>query len=219
MAEVGGLFDQHRITSVPIAFYDSNGISANEVVGEVTRALSGVEVATERPELIPINEIDSFSRAVEVPASAVVSISQPLKLAERDVKRLVAEIIGEPYIGADWGGEADDLMSDRVILGSRRVPVSFIFKGPAKRGALTLAMMGRNGDQLDRMLQQPADLFVIQHCDAISASVRRHLRRGIIALRATGHERAVGSVWDGSDCARLFVAHGMIDQKTGSLKH
>jgi hypothetical protein len=80
-------------------------------------------------------------------------------------------------------------------------------------------MMGRNGDQLDRMLQQPADLFVIQHCDAISAAVRRHLRRGIIALRATGHERAVGSVWDGSDCARLFVAHGMIDQKTGSLKH
>ena len=217
MAEGGGPFARHMTASIPRRFLDANGISSEDVVEEVARALNGVQVASDRPELIVINEIDSFSAAADVPASAVVAISRPLKLAEREVKRLVAEIIGEPYVGADWGGEADDLMSDRVLLGSHRVPTSFIFKGPAKRGALTLAMMGRNGDQLDRMLQQPAQLFVIQHCDAVSSAVRRHLRRGIIALRATGNPRAVGSVWDGSDCARLFVALGKIDRATGAL--
>jgi hypothetical protein len=181
--------------------------------------LQGLQVGSEQPELIPIDAIDSFRRAAEVSPQSVAAISRPLALPERDVKRLVAEIIGEPYVAADWGGEADDLSSDRVLLGGRRVATSFIFKGPGEKGTLTLAKMGRNGDQLDRMLSQPADLFVIQHCEAVSTAVRRHLRRGIIALRATGNKRAVGSVWDGSDCARLFVAHGMIEPQTGVLRH
>lgn len=218
MAEVGGPITPQMIATVPRRFYDANEAGPDDVFRELARALHGLDVASSRPELIAIDDIDSFCRAAEVPASTVVAISRPLELPEREVKRLVAEIIGEPYAGADWGGEADDLSSDRVLLGSKRVPTSFIFKGPAKPGTLTLATLGRNGDQLDRMLEQPADLFVVQHCNAVSAAVRRHLRRGIIALRATGNKRAVGSVWDGSDCARLFAAHGMIDRLTGSLR-
>lgn len=37
----------------------------------------------------------------------------------------------------------------------------------------------------------------------------------VLARRAKGSPSAVGSLWDGSDCARLFVAHGLIDVATG----
>ncbi len=218
MVDGDGQFNPRIIPALPRAFFDANEITPEALAKELSGALDQYRVRSGSPTLIPIEEIDSFSRASEVSAVEVATISHPLKLPEMEVKRLVAKIIGEPYIPKDWGGEADDLFSTRVRLHDRPTGTTFIFKGPAKKGTLTLASLGANGDQLDRMLTQEASLFVVQHCDAIAASVRRHLARGIIALRAAGKEDAVGSVWDGSDCARLFLAHGTIDRATGALK-
>lgn len=41
------------------------------------------------------------------------------------------------------------------------------------------------------------------------------LRDMVLARRSEGNENVVGSVWDGADCARLFVAEGLLDPETG----
>jgi hypothetical protein len=212
-----GIFTPESLSAIPRAFFEANAVEVHEVSLEIRAALEGFQIGGSQAELIPIDKIDSFSRAFEIAPSEVAGISSPLQVPEKKVKQLIAQIIGEPYVKADWGGEADDLFSDRVVLNGQRVPTSFILKGPGTKGPLTLSKLGANGDQLDRMLNQPARLFVVQHANEVAVTVRNHLRRGILALRASGAEEATGSVWDGSDVARLLVAHGMVDLQTGRL--
>jgi hypothetical protein len=195
-------------------FLAANETSVHEVGAELKRVFDGVRVA-DRPELVPMEEIDTYARAAAVGASAVAHISKPLLLSEETVKTMLAKITGEPFVMKDWGGEPDDLFTTRVILGGRAVAASFILKGPAKKGPLTLAKLGKNGDQMVRMMSQPADLFVVQHCDVVAPAIRSHLRHMIRSLRASSNPRAVGSVWDGNDTARLLVAHGLVDRNTG----
>lgn len=83
---------------------------------------------------------------------------------------------------------------------------------------LTPARLGKNGDQLTRMLRQPADLFIVQHVGSVSPAVRQQLQDAIVARRARANSAAVGSVWDGVDTARLFVAHGYIEPHTGKVR-
>lgn len=210
-----GIVTDGVLAAIPDGFLDANRVSREAVARVLRESLGGLPLARDRPPLIGIDQIASFQKAAEVTPPLVAAISRPLALPERTVKEFVALILGEPRIDKDWGGEPDDLFSTRVVLIDRAVPASFILKGPGKAGPLTISKLGRNGDQLERMLDQPATLFVVQHCDSVRPAVHKALRRGILALRAEGHEEAVGSVWDGSDCARLLVAHGLIDPRTG----
>lgn len=203
--------------AVPDDFFDGNNIARDTLITALAEALGTSSVAS-RPEVIMIEEIDSFAAVETVSPQSVKGLSAPLALPEDKVKALIAKIIGEPFVPKDWGGERDDLFTTRVQLGGARVPASFILKGPAKKGPLTLAKLGKNGDQLDRMFNQPADLYVIQHCDQVTPAVRSHVRKAVLAAR-TSNPRAVASIWDGNDCARLFVAHGLIDPETGQLLH
>jgi hypothetical protein len=51
--------------------------------------------------------------------------------------------------------------------------------------------------------------------EAVDLTQEVEARDMVVARRAERGEHIVGSVWDGSDCARLFVAHGLIDPNTG----
>jgi hypothetical protein len=61
-------------------------------------------------------------------------------------------------------------------------------------------------------------LFIVQHVGQVSPTVRAQLEAAILARRVQGHAQSVGSVWDGVDVARLFVAHRFLDQRTGELR-
>jgi hypothetical protein len=54
------------------------------------------------------------------------------------------------------GGERSDLFSDRVIFEGERISTAFAFKGPAKFEPMTGAHLGKNGDQIDRLLDGTA---------------------------------------------------------------
>jgi hypothetical protein len=94
---------------------------------------------------------------------------------EADVKQAFAEILREPTVPKDWGGERSDLFT-AVEIGRRRVSAAFAFKGPAKFHAMTMADLGKNGDQIDRLFSEPADLMVLQHCHEITPPVRAMMR-------------------------------------------
>ena len=123
-----------------------------------------------------VDHIDSFSLAQLEPIPKRSELSLLRTVPEKEVKRAFAEIIGEPTTPDDWGGERSDLFSSFVRLDGRRISTAFAFKGPAKFAPLTMAGLGKNGDQIDRLFSEPADLLVLQHCHEITTPVRNAMR-------------------------------------------
>jgi hypothetical protein len=123
------------------------------------------------------DQIDNFERVRELdyrPSKTDLSLLQPIP--EASIKQAFAEIIGEPSVPKDWGGERSDLFTTAVALGGKRVSTAIAFKGPAKFHPMTVADLGKNGDQIDRLFTEPADLFILQHCHEITQPVRGMMR-------------------------------------------
>ncbi|MGD9694900.1 MAG: hypothetical protein AB7V42_04475 [Thermoleophilia bacterium] len=202
--------------SVPDAFLALNGTTRHEVVAEILRALGGVRVVREGV-FIPVDEIESFDQIVDVSPQELRHLGPRLEVSEAAVKRCILHILGETEISRDWGGERDDIFSARVRVDGRLLAGSFALKGPGTRGPLTPRKLGKQGDQIGRLVTQPADLFVVQYIGPVASSVREQLGHAIRSLRSQGNPAAVGSVWDGIDTARLLTAYGFLDASTGSL--
>lgn len=101
---------------------------------------------------VHIEQIDSFAKARDVPRSSSKKALAPLKdIPEQMVKEAFADIIGEATVPKYWGGEKSDLFSSSVEIDGQRVSTAFAFKGPAKFRPMTMAELGKNGDQINRL--------------------------------------------------------------------
>lgn len=132
------------------------------------------------------HNVDQFS---DVDFSRRVSKSALEELRhvpEEAVKHWFAEIIGEPDVPKDWGGEQYDLWTRHLTIQGERVRAAIAFKGPAAFHPMQIADLGKNGDQIQRLAHSPADLLVVQHCHSISSSVEHMLR--LVAI-TPGHLR------------------------------
>jgi hypothetical protein len=218
MERGGGNIDVEALARIPsLAFLAVNRTTREQVRDALTRALRGVKLVVGCPPLIPIEAIGSFARAGEVSPQQVASLAATkLPLPEQTVNEFIAKIIGEPYLDTDWGGELSDILTSRIELDDQRVAGAFLLKGAGSKQKLKPGDLGKNGDQVRRLSKQDADLFVVQHVGEFDEAVRDQLGDMILAKRAKGSPKAVGSLWDGSDCARLFIAHGLIDAQTGA---
>lgn len=83
----------------------------------------------------------------------------------------------------DWGGESCDLFGTTLLIDGHRTAAAFAFKGPGKSGRLTPGKMGKNGDQLQRLAQCPAEVFLVQYWDQIDQSVLKQLEQ-LIQLKS-----------------------------------
>ena len=98
-------------------------------------------------------------------------------LPEALIKEYFADILGEPSVPKDWGGEQFDLWTnDRLSIEGKQLRAAIAFKGPAKFAPMTIATLGKNGDQIDRLAQTAADVLVVQHCHQITAPVINMLK-------------------------------------------
>jgi hypothetical protein len=70
-------------------------------------------------------------------------------IPETVVKSSFADIFGgEPDVPKDWGGEQCDLWTpSRLSVEGQPLRAAFLFKGPAKFAPMTIAILGKNGDQ------------------------------------------------------------------------
>lgn len=123
---------------------------------------------------------------------------------EDHIKKFFAEILNEGNIPNDWGGEKSDLFTTKVMLNGKRYNGAFAFKGPAKFHKLTIAHMGKNGDQGLRLFDEPADICFIQHCHYIDPNVIRLVE----ALAATRNK--LYCVIDGIDTLRILKGYKKI---------
>lgn len=152
-----------------------------------------------------LDEFDSFARVRDIELNRTKQELQRLRaVPERDVKKAFAQIIGEPTVPKDWGGERSDLFTSRVKIDGKRIAAAFAFKGPAEFRPLKMAGLGKNGDQIDRLFTEPADLLVLQHCHEITSPVRGAMRA---YAQRMGNLRLFCLI-DGYDTVRLFQAYG-----------
>lgn len=210
--------------AIPDDFLIANEVTSEQVVMvlndtyDVVNVILSLRIPVEAYSLVQVDDFETFRKASSVDSTTVAKFAAPFNFPEQQIKKMVAYILGEPTLQKDWGGEFDDLFSGQMKFAGRRVTVSFLLKGPSLKGEMKLDKLGKNGDQLDRLLLQPAEVFVVQHVDNVSAAVRRHLARGITSLRSSG-TNAIGSVWDGKDTARVAVAYGFVDENGTKLSH
>jgi len=92
---------------------------------------------------------------------------------ELTVKELICRLLGEHSVPSDWGGEEGDVLSANLVVDGRRHAGAFLLKGPARFHPMKPTDLGKNGDQLYRLFNIPAHIYVVQHCHTIGAAVRK----------------------------------------------
>jgi len=151
-----------------------------------------------------IDGIDSFTRVCDSPdRPSKTDLIRLRDIPETDIKNAFAEIKGEPIVPKDWGGEKSDLFSSRVVINGNRISTAFVSKGPAQFRPMTLAELGKKGDQIVRLFTEPASLFVLQHCHEITPPVRQTMRA---FAEQTGRLRLF-CIIDGYDTFRILRAY------------
>ena len=159
-----------------------------------------------------MEQLSGFDRSAAVTPAKVAALmtNGRIDLLEDQVQSAFEDVIGETFHMKDHGGEECDMFSTRIRLvdDDRAHAAAFLLKGRGTRSQeLQIADCGHNGDQIVRLLQTPADLYVIQYVGPVSLNVMKDLRGKIRERRAEGREASYCIV-DGTDTARLMVASG-----------
>jgi hypothetical protein len=121
-----------------------------------------------RSKFIRVEEIKEFSKSKGIKSIAGL---KPARLSEAKTKEGFLKLLGEVKRPKDWGGENNDIFTDRVSLFGKKKRAAFALKGPAKTGPLVPGKMGKNGDQIQRLFDTPASVFIVQYEGEVKESV------------------------------------------------
>jgi hypothetical protein len=138
------------------------------------------------PIMITVDMIDTFKKVKSVSIDEVKDLI-PISLSEDAIQYHIEQIIGEPDHKNDWGGETNDLFTTHLIHNGKRIATAFLLKGPGQSGELTISKCGKNGDQILRLFDSPASLFIIQHIDKISEGVIKDAQLKVHNARQNGN--------------------------------
>ena len=152
---------------------------------------------------IHIDDIDSFKLVKGEPIPKKIDLELLKDIPENDVKIAIAEIINERTIPKDWGGEKSDLFSTNVKLNGDRVSTAFLLKGPSAFHPMMPKDLGKNGDQIVRLFEEPATLLVLQHCHEIMPPVRSMMK----AYASQTGKLRLFCVINGYDTLRILKAY------------
>jgi hypothetical protein len=156
-----------------------------------------------------IDDIDSFSEVRRVTPPMVVNFLQDgfLALSEDQVQTFLEEILAVPFHRRDWAGEINDLCTANVTVDGARWATAFLLKGPGiGKKEMEIAHCGKRGDQLVRLFNTVADLYVVQYVGPISDHLIKDVEGKVQAAKAAGKD-AHYLIMDGQDTARLLRAY------------
>ncbi len=174
-----------------------------KVIVALPRSVS-VPSAGAKVRRITVDDVASFTKVRKVKPSGHL----PATVSEATFKQGVEKIVREAGGKKDWGGERNDFHTTRLKLKTTRVGAAFAFKGPGKKAkTLTPGMMGKNGDQIQRLFQTDAEVFFVQYWRDIGEAVLEQMRTFAIVKSIADGNRVYYGVIDGADSNRLFQAY------------
>ncbi|MFW9889518.1 MAG: hypothetical protein ACFFER_15125 [Candidatus Thorarchaeota archaeon] len=161
-------------------------------------------------ERVFLEDIDSFSKAASILPQDTSSISLE-HLYEDQVKIALIDIIGERFIPDHSATEKSDLYTSQVILKGQRVPTAFLLKSMRSVKALDMKYgLGKSGNQVLRLVKEPAKLYVVQHTGEIKTDVIEHLEAQLFR-KAKGLETTLYYyIMDGNETARILLGFGKL---------
>lgn len=159
---------------------------------------------TVKTRFVTPDEVDQFSKVRRV--KSVPEKLVPERLPEREVKAGLLRLVKETKVPKDWGGESNDIFTTKLKIHGRGLRAAFALKGPAKAGPLVPAMMGKNGDQIQRLFDSPADVFFVQYEGEIKESVVKLMEELAKAKAVFGREVLFGVI-DRDETYRLRLAY------------
>jgi hypothetical protein len=164
-----------------------------------------LRISSDRAQIkqLSLDDIESFRRVRGKKTTEQLGD----EYSESEFKEGIKNIVGEGGQIKDWGGEVSDLYTTRLMVGHRRTPVAIALKGPGASGKLTPGKMGKNGDQIQRLFEAPAELFLVQYCRQIDQSVTTQMERLAVAKSVLTGKVVRYGVIDGQDSRRLVVAY------------
>ncbi len=177
-----------------------------------------VKKGIKQPELeklpksrIFLEDVDNFKEIQNIgPEMVSNKLEEVHAWLEKDIKALFEKILGENFGKKDWGGEMDDIYTTNVKINGNRIPTAFVLKGRGTTSRfLRIGDCGANGDQIVRLFDSPAQLFVIQHVQGISEELIKDVQ-GKVDLKRSRGENAWFLIIDGQDLARLLSAYERI---------
>jgi hypothetical protein len=168
-------------------------------------ALVQLRVSPDRAKTKPItiDDIESFRLAWSVSVDTPI----PPSVSEKRFKAGIQRILGQLGQFKDWGGETSDLFSTKVRIDGNRRWTAFAFKGPATKGSLTPSKMGKNGDQIQRLFEAPAQVHIVQYHGTIDASVLKQMTLLAVTKSLMTGQLIYYGVIDGEDSHRLLIAY------------
>jgi hypothetical protein len=191
-----------RLTQDPVAFANLPTKTRPQTVWpkSVTIRIPGPRI---QARYVTIDDIESFGRVARIR----VEPGEYTAMTESRFKNGIAKILGEGGKFKDWGGERNDLYTNRVRISGRRLPAAFAFKGIGTRGTLTPRLMGKNGDQIQRLFKTAAYVFIVQYWGQVAESVVEQMAEFAKAKSATEGLLIFYGVIDGDDSNRLLKAY------------
>jgi hypothetical protein len=153
-----------------------------------------------RAHHITIEDIDSFSKAAKK-ATKIGPVREDL------IKRAFAKVFGEGGRFKDWGGEKSDLYTTKSLVRGKRRAMAIAFKGRGTGGRLVPAKMGRNGDQIGRLFDEPAEVFLVVYCGQIDSSIVSQMHAFAIAKRAFNSYQTYYGIIDADDLGRIAAGY------------
>jgi hypothetical protein len=186
----------------------ANLLDARRALNEIIRWCADLPLN----ERLYVEDVDSFMHVRDVNPSMVATFLSNGYLArpEDTVQLALEAILGVGFHKKDWGGEGNDLYTANVIVNGCRRPTAFLLKGKGlENKTMEIKHCGKNGDQIIRLFQSPADLFVIQFVGNISEAVIQQAHAEIARLKNQG-KNAQFLIMDGQDTARLMYAYGKL---------
>lgn len=191
-----------RLVKDPAAFaaFPTKTHPRTSVPREITIRIPRAKV---QARFISVDDIDSFARVGRVK----VDPGDYTPIPEAQFKAGIADILGEQGRFQDWGGERNDLYTNRVRMGGRRYAAAFAFKGPGTKGVLTPGRMGKNGDQIQRLFKTAASVFFVQYWGQIAESVTEQMEEFAKAKSSVEGSPVFFGIIDGDDSNRLLKAY------------
>jgi hypothetical protein len=141
-----------------------------------------------------IDDVEEFKDVLDLKPSKLPTLV-PARLPEKIFKYGIASVLGNQGRFQDWGGEKNDLYSTHVTIGGRRISTAFALKGPATAPPLTIAKLGKNGDQIPRLFSTTAEAFFVQFEGQIEEAVKEDMvAHAIKKSKETGKEILYGLI-------------------------
>lgn len=171
--------------------------SAQTIILKITKQKAGVNQIT-------IDHVSSFSKVKSKKGDISMS-----KIPEEKMKRGLMKILNETgKPPKDWGGEKNDLFTTKLKIGSERLHAAFALKGPGKKvKKLTSKDMGKNGDQIQRLLRSSAQVVFVQYWREIDQSVV-DLMNDLAIGKSFSEGRIIHfGIINGDDSSRMIQAY------------